>query len=720
MRKFITIVLIVSAAWLPFAGWYLCRGMARQSAVSEALAVFRSPDSTDEQVAAAQKSLIDGGYETMVLLYLVQELNQEEHRAANMRLCRGISRLLGRRQEHSAADAASRLLDATFMWPHVRNIPDLVIQLKKSAILEPTRRKRVNDLIKALNDLCLERELELAATQIELLAKGLDQMLAQPDLAEDRKQLAVGLTQVIANLAEGAPLPQTFAQWQVLDGAARLLTADPDNEEATKSVTTLQEKVQKQGPRSSFVVSGLNKKLLGNALKRLQDHESKWKQTRGVTSSTLRFEPTSMEELQDYVDRVNDAGMLSNWQTALLDPFGQAKEGATLDLTASAEAIAAWRDDVARRGAQIESLCKAMDQLAAGTAKPADITRQAALYCLTDWQPRNGLEGATEDTPLDQLQDFLWGDREWLSDELKETGIVAEVCARARERVETRAALQAVILSKASQQKTPLSRAEAQYLADEARTCREIQKLPGMLAEVLDGEAAPLDAMTPAQRTYLSLKCLHLQSKYRKGRRQVANATKVFAKKVVDRAEGQFGNRTKGEEVGNLRAIMAIWRQRDEEMITGDIVRLLQSPYPEIRDAARAALRHVGRPAIGPLEHVVSTREINQLMAVETAELSKEDHTKLLERDLRTGRSESGRALAAIGAGLLADLKKRNVATDEDADLIRIRRALHNALNDPRSGLEELRETDADLNRHLVELELVEQASETADTKSSS
>lgn len=718
MRKFITIVLIVSAIWLPFAAWFLCRGMGRQTAVSEALAVFRSPDSTAEQVATAQESLVDGGYETMVLLYLIQELNQEEHRDANMRLCRGISRLLGRRQEHAAADAASRLLDATFMWPHVKHIPDLAIQLKKSAILEPTRRKRVQDLIKALNDICLKREMELTANQRELLTKGLGRMLAQPDLAEDRKQLARTLTQALANLPEDSPLPQTFGQWQVLDAAARLLTADPGDEETAKSVTTLQAKVQKQGPRSSFIVSGLNKKLLGNALKRLQDRESKWKQKRGVTSSTLRFEPTSMEELQSYVERVNDAGMLAGWQTALLKPFEQAKGGATLDLTAATDVLVAWKGDVARRNRQIESLCQAMEQLAAGKGKLADITRQAALYCLTDWQSRNGLEGAAEDTPLNQLQDFLWGDRGWLSDDLKESGIVAEVCARVLDRLKTNASLQAAILTKASQKKAPLTSAEAQYLVGEAQTWREIEKLPEIFADVLAGEAGPLDAMTASQRAYLSLKCLHLQAKYQKGRRQVADAAKVFARKVVDLADGRFGNRTKGEEVGNLRAIMAIWRQRDEEMITSDIVRLLQSPYPEVRDAARTALLHVGRPAIGPLDHVVSTREINQLMAVETGELSKEDHIKLLERDLRTGRSESGRALAAVGAALLADLKKRNVAADEDADLIRIRRALHHALNDSRSGLEELRTTDAELNRHLVELELVDQASETADTKS--
>ena len=117
---------------------------------------------------------------------------------------------------------------------------------------------------------------------------------------------------------------------------------------------------------------------------------------------------------------------------------------------------------------------------------------------------------------------------------------------------------------------------------------------------------------------------------------------------------------------------------------------------------------NVGRAAIPPLEALVSRREINRIMAVETAELSEEDHTKLLERNLRTGRAEAGRALAAIGAGLAEAIKRSGDSPDEDADVLRTRRALHNALSDPRSGLEGLRRSDETFRLHLVQLGLME------------
>ena len=710
MRRIIFTVVTFAALWLSFAACYLCRGMARQRAIQEALRVFRSADSTAEEAAAAQKRLLSRGAEELSLLHLVQELNQEEHRNADMRLCRGLSLLLARRQEHAAADAASRLLDATFMWPHVRHVPDLVIELKKSVILEPTRRMRLDKLVKALDDLCLKREIDLTSGQRELASKGLSALLEQDELTQQQIASAQELRRLLEATPADAPLPQTYERWKVLTLAARSLKTPAGlGQDATKAIEAFEAKVLKSGPQSSFIVTGQHRKILSNTLKRLRDHESKWQQKRGFTASTLRFEPTSMEALQDYVEHVKKTGLLERWQKALLEPFERAGECRRLDLTKAQDHPPAWRADSEARGAAVEELCQALERLLKGERKLADITRQAALYRLTNWLPRNGLEGAAEDSRLNQLQDFLWGEREWLPDDLKQSPcIVREVCDKARSRLENARTFRESILGRASQANAPLTQAEAEYLAREALNWRQVAELPEMLGQVIEGEAAPLDEMTPAQRTYLALKCLHLQDRYRRGRKQVALATKVFTGKVVELAKGKFASRTQGEEVSNLRAIFAIWRQRDEEMLTGDLARLLQNPFPEIRNAIRMALRAIGRPAIAPLDDLVSRRQINQLAAVETAELSKEDHTKLLERQLRTGRSEAGRTLAAIGAAIAKDLQARNVAVEEDGDVVRIRRALHNALNDPKSGLRELEAADADLRRHLLELKLLQ------------
>lgn len=718
MRRIIAFAVTFTIVWLSFATWYLSRGMARQHSVQEALAVFRSADAKPEDVAAAQKRLLGQGTQELSLLYLVQELNQEEHRNQDMRLCRGLSRLLARRQEHAAANAAGRLLDATFMWPHVRHIPDLVIQLRKTVILEPTRRARAQQLIKDLNGLCLKREIDLTTGQRELVSRALTARLEQNKLPERELAAVDDFQRLLSTTPADAPLRQTYERWKTLTQVVRSLKASPTpGQDDAKALDALQTKALKAGPQSSFIVTAQHRKFLSNTLQRLRDHETKWKQKRGLTSSTLRFEPTSMEELQDFVERVKDTGMLAHWQTALVEPFAQSAKRGRLELKSLQAHLLLWQSEANARDNAREELCLALDKLRRGERKLADITRQAALYCLTGWQPRNGLEGAPGDSLLSRLQDFMWSEREWLPEDLKQSpSIVQTICDKARTLRRQARSLRMSILAKSARAGAALTSAEADYLALEARTWREVARLPALLDQVIQGEAAPLDEMTDAQRAYLALKCLRLQDRYRRGRRQVAVATRAFAEAVVKLADGKFARRTQGEEVGNLRAIFSVWRQRDEEMLTGDLTRLLQNPFPEVRSAARRALEAIGRAGVPALEDIVSRREINQLMAVETAELSKEDHTKLLERQLRTGRSEAGRTLAAIGAAVVRDLRRKGTPPDEDADVVRIRRALHNALNDPSSGLRELEGADPDLHKHLIQLDLLKPDGHTAAT----
>ena len=305
------------------------------------------------------------------------------------------------------------------------------------------------------------------------------------------------------------------------------------------------------------------------------------------------------------------------------------------------------------------------------------------------------------------LQDFLWGDREWLPAELAESpSVIEEMCQSKKE-----ALTQASAMRKAMAAGGPLTAGQAAYLNAQAQTWGEAAKLPEMLAEIVDGETKPLATITSAQREFIALKCLHLQSRYRRSRDHVAKATELFTKKVVDMAGGKFGRRTQGEEVNDLRAIALIWKQRDEEMLAGDLVRLLSSEFAEVRTPVRRALVYIGRAAIPPVEELVTRREINQIMAVETAELSKEDHAKRLESQLRTGRAEAGLCLAGIGANLVAENEKAGNNPDEDPDVLRVRRALHSALNDARSGLEELKAANARFRANLAKLGLLDEES---------
>ncbi len=696
---FIRIVVAVSAVWLPIGGWYMVRGMKRQRLIGEVLEVYRDPDAAPQKIQEETQLLLDRGDPYISLLYLVQELNQEEHRYANMRLCRGLSQLLARRQEHAAGDAAGRLLDATFMWPHVRYIPDLVVQLKKPVIEQPVFRKRVDDLVKRLRGLCLQREVDFSANQRQRLDRGAAAVLADDEASEEDKALAAELRALLARTQEDEPLPQTFRTWRGLTLAAAKVRGLAGVEEEAAQI--LADKVAKNGPQSSFIVGGNDQKILGNTLKHLQSREAKWHQKRGVMSSTLRFEPTSMEQLERYVSQVERDGILEPWQRELLDPFAAAAAGNSF--AAPAAALKAWREAEALRGEQIESLCAALEALRAGKAKLTGVTRQAALFCVAGWEPRNGLEGASEDTALTKLQDFLWGDTEWLPAELAESpSVVEEVCQSARASLAQASALRAALAAGA-----PLTAGQAAYLNAQAQTWSQVAKLPEILAEIVDGETKPLATITSAQREFMALKCLHLQSRYRRSRDHVAKAAELFTKKVVDLAGGKFGRRTQGEEVNNLRAIALIWKQRDEEMLAGDLVRLLSNEFAEVRTPVRRALVYIGRAAIPPIEELVTRREINQIMAVETAELSKDDHTKLLESQLRTGRAEAGLCLAAIGANLVAENDKSGSDPDEDPDVLRVRRALHSALGDARSGLEELKAANLQFRADLTKLGLL-------------
>lgn len=696
----------------------MARGMGRQNEITRALAVFRSADSTPEQIEAARKALLGlKDAARQILLCLIQELNQEEYRNADMRLCRGMSCLLARRQEHAATDAASRLLDATFMWPHVRLLPDLIIELKKSVIIEPTRRKRVDDLVKALQDLCLQPEVELPASQRELLSDGLRALLAQEGLDPQQQQTARAALADLAGTPEDQPLKQSYRRWKVLSAAVAELKRQPaQDDERAKSIEALASKIAKRGPQTSFVVSSVNRKILSNTLQRLQDRESKWKLKRGVTASTLRFEPTSMEQLQNYVERLQTTGMLADWQLALMEPFEEAEAGATIKLPI--EAVRAWAAAEAPLHAMLEELCHALAELRTGEEKIDAITRQAVLHCLAHWGPRNGLEGGSRDEPLERLQDFLWGEHERPPEDLAASpSILDTLCQDAAERIRLEREAREGIVAKTTGTAAALKPGEAVLMHARAATWRSLQALPAILAEIVEGEAAPLESLTAAHRQSLSLMCLHLEDRYRRGRRQVAAATETMAGRVLEIAGSRFANRTQGEEVGNLRAIAAIWRQRNEEMLAGDLVRLLNNPFAHVRESLYRALLIVGRPAIPPLEHMLSRREINQLMAVETAELSKEDHTKLLERELRTGRTYAGRTLASIGASLAAKAVAEGKSLEDDADIIRVRRALHTALSDPRSGLEDLRQRDHGFQQHLKVLGLAEPEATTDQTQ---
>ncbi len=698
IKNFIRIVVLVSVVWLPTAAWYTARGMQRQHHINHALAVFRDPDASDQEIQRQIRILDDLDAPQIVLLFLIQELNQQEHRYADMRLCRGLSRLLTRRQEHAAADAASRLLDGAFMWPHVRFIPDLVIELRKPVIEEPSRRRKVNDLIKRLRGLCLKREVDYSGSQRALLQKGARLCLADSRLDPEARAQVQALLAALAKAPADQPVPQTFASWRGARRVVQKLRSLPDADR--DALDLLQSRVARNGPRSSFLVGGSDQKILSTTLKHLQRREAKWEHRRGLTASTLRFEPTSMEQLDRYVAQINRDGVLEKWERGLIDAFRRAAPGKKLQ--ADSNALRAWSEWEKRRSGQIESLCRAIERLLAGKAKLADVTRQAVLFCVAGWKPRNGLEGASQDTPLERFQDFLWGEREWLPDDLREPpSIVEELRRAALRRVKREAALRRLV-----QNGRPLSAAAVKLLRSRAEAWEEIGRLPVQLKAVIEGDVAGLRGMTCAQREFLSLKCLWLQSRYRRGRRQVALAAERFVKKVVDGARGKFARRTEGEEVGDLRAIGLIWKQRDEQIIIGDLVRLLSNEFDEVRAPLRRALVYIGRPAIPPLETLVLQREINQIMAVETSELSKEEHTKLLERQLRTGRAEAGLCLAAIGERLMQECRAAQADPDEDADVLRVRRALHQALNDPRSGLDELWESRPEFRRGVLALGL--------------
>jgi len=129
-----------------------------------------------------------------------------------------------------------------------------------------------------------------------------------------------------------------------------------------------------------------------------------------------------------------------------------------------------------------------------------------------------------------------------------------------------------------------------------------------------------------------------------------------------------YEDKEKREQGGVLEVIFALWKKIDDKVAMVDMVEISGTENEKLRLAMQDALVAIGQPAVPTLIRGIRREKIDQALAAETKNRTKEERLRELNESNKIVRLSCLQALGRIG-GLEAEGALTPFVDDEDADI---------------------------------------------------